>query len=76
MKAACIVSTAILVLAFVPAHAEPLTGGCGTMQALAQEHANDMARRYSADHAGFKGRAARWRPRGKRGDGSCRRGRR
>jgi uncharacterized protein YkwD len=31
----------------------------GDMQTLAQEHANDMARRDRLDHAGFKGRAAR-----------------
>jgi hypothetical protein len=32
---------------------------CATMQVLAQEHANDMARRGSMDHAGFMDRARR-----------------
>ena len=32
---------------------------CQTMQQLAQEHANDMARRDRLDHAGFAGRAKR-----------------
>jgi uncharacterized protein YkwD len=59
MKAASLSAAAIIVLAFTPAKAEPLLGGCGDMQALAQEHANDMARRDRLDHAGFKGRAAR-----------------
>ncbi|MGA9498906.1 MAG: hypothetical protein WBV52_01610, partial [Pseudolabrys sp.] len=34
-------------------------GSCATMQALAQEHANDMARRGSMDHNGFASRARR-----------------
>ena len=32
---------------------------CATMQKLAQEHSNDMARRGSMDHAGFTDRACR-----------------
>jgi hypothetical protein len=32
---------------------------CASMQLLAQEHANDMARRESLDHSGFSSRAAR-----------------
>ena len=59
MKAAALASAAILAIAFTPAIAEPMLGGCGHLQALAQEHANDMARRDRLDHAGFKGRAAR-----------------
>ena len=32
---------------------------CALMERLAQEHANDMARRESMDHSGFHSRAAR-----------------
>jgi hypothetical protein len=32
---------------------------CAPIQALAQEHANDMARRGSMDHSGFASRARR-----------------
>src|SRR5262245_5607407 len=32
---------------------------CATMQKLAQEHSNDMARRGSMDHGGFMDRARR-----------------
>lgn len=32
---------------------------CATMQKLAQEHSNDMARRGAMDHAGFTDRARR-----------------
>ena len=32
---------------------------CATMQGLAQEHSNDIARRGSMDHAGFMDRARR-----------------
>ena len=32
---------------------------CALMQQLAQEHANDMARREKMDHSGFHSRAAR-----------------
>ena len=59
MIAAWITSAAILVVAFTPAKAEPKPASCGLMQKLAQEHANDMARRESLDHAGFATRAAR-----------------
>jgi hypothetical protein len=55
---ALLAAAAILVLPLSLAQAEPLFGGCGEMQSLAQEHANDMARRDRLDHAGFKGRAA------------------
>jgi uncharacterized protein YkwD len=37
----------------------PAMASCAQMQALAQEHANDMARRDRLDHAGFSRRAAR-----------------
>jgi len=53
------ITTALFVLALTPATAEPLLGGCGQMQALAQEHANDLARRERLDHAGFASRAKR-----------------
>ena len=59
MKRALIITAALLLPALAPAKAEPGISGCGQMQALAQEHANDMARREQLDHAGFKGRAAR-----------------
>jgi len=59
MQRVSIAAAAILVLALTPAKAEPGISGCGLMQMLAQEHANDMARREQLDHAGFKGRAAR-----------------
>ena len=44
----------VLLLATVEARAS-----CATMQNLAQEHSNDMARRGSMDHAGFMNRRAR-----------------
>ena len=44
----------LLLLATVEAEAS-----CATMQKLAQEHSNDMARRGSMDHAGFMDRARR-----------------
>jgi uncharacterized protein YkwD len=47
---------AILVCGLMPANAK---SDCQTMQRLAQEHANDMARRDRLDHAGFAGRAKR-----------------
>jgi len=59
MIAARITSAAILLMALTPATAEPLLAGCGHLQALAQEHANDMARRERLDHAGFASRAKR-----------------
>jgi hypothetical protein len=52
MKLAIILT--VLVLATVEARAS-----CATMQKLAQEHSNDMARRGSMDHAGFMDRARR-----------------
>ena len=58
MKAAFIASAAILLAAFAPAKTQAEIG-CGHLHALAQEHANDMARRDRLDHSGFKGRAAR-----------------
>ncbi len=59
MKAVWIASAALMVAALAPAKAEPANAGCGLMQQLAQEHANDMARRDRLDHAGFAKRAAR-----------------
>jgi uncharacterized protein YkwD len=59
MMAVRMISAALLVVALTPAKAEPLTAGCGHMQSLAQEHANDMARRERLDHSGFAKRAAR-----------------
>ena len=44
----------VLLLATVEARAS-----CATMQKLAQEHSNDMARRGSMDHDGFTDRARR-----------------
>ena len=44
----------LMLLTQASAHAS-----CATMQALAQEHANDMARRGSMDHSGFASRARR-----------------
>lgn len=44
----------LMLLSRASAHAS-----CATMQALAQEHANDMARRDSMDHNGFANRARR-----------------
>jgi hypothetical protein len=59
MKRALIIAAVLLLPAFTPAKAEPGIAGCGQMQALAQEHANDMARRERLDHSGFARRAAR-----------------
>lgn len=42
----------------VLAPAAPAIANCGLMQQLAQQHANDMARRERLDHAGFAKRAA------------------
>lgn len=47
---------ALLLMLLTPASAD---ASCATMQALAQEHANDMARRGSMDHNGFASRARR-----------------
>jgi hypothetical protein len=44
------VLAALLLMLFAPASAH---ASCATMHALAQEHANDMARRGSMDHNGF-----------------------
>ena len=52
MKLAIILT--VLLLATVEAQAS-----CATMQKLAQEHSNNMARRGSMDHAGFTDRARR-----------------
>ncbi|HMF22293.1 MAG TPA: CAP domain-containing protein [Pseudolabrys sp.] len=52
MKLAMIL--AVMLLATFEAQAN-----CATMQKLAQEHSNDMARRGSMDHAGFMDRARR-----------------
>lgn len=55
MTAAWTTSILILALAFAPAKAE--AARCALMQKLAQKHADDMARRESLDHAGFRERA-------------------
>jgi uncharacterized protein YkwD len=47
---------AILICGLTQANAK---SDCQTIQRLAQEHANDMARRDSLDHAGFASRAKR-----------------
>jgi uncharacterized protein YkwD len=52
------IALAILALAFITAKASPAFANCGLLQTLAQEHANDMARRNTLDHAGFRKRAA------------------
>jgi uncharacterized protein YkwD len=59
MMAARMTSAALFVMVLTSAHAELLLDGCSQMQALAQEHANDMARRDRLDHAGFASRAKR-----------------
>jgi uncharacterized protein YkwD len=51
-----LILAALLLMLLTPALAY---GSCATMQALAQEHANDMARRGSMDHNGFASRARR-----------------
>jgi uncharacterized protein YkwD len=56
MKSGLMVVAAILLCGLTPANAKT---DCQTMQRLAQEHANDMARRDRLDHAGFAGRAKR-----------------
>jgi uncharacterized protein YkwD len=50
------VLAALLLMLFASASAH---ASCTTMHALAQEHANDMARRGSMDHNGFANRARR-----------------
>ena len=50
---------AILLYGLTPAHAKFLNSDRATMQRLAQEHSNDMARRDQLDHAGFESRANR-----------------
>jgi uncharacterized protein YkwD len=49
-------ATTLAVLLFASVEAQ---ASCATMQKLAQEHSNDMARRGSMDHAGFMDRARR-----------------
>lgn len=56
MNANWMVSAAIMVAALAPVTAE---ASCGHLQQLAQEHANNMARRDRLDHSGFASRAAR-----------------
>jgi uncharacterized protein YkwD len=58
MKSGWIV-VAVLVFGLTPANAKILKSSCHTMQQLAQEHSNDMARRNHLDHAGFASRAKR-----------------
>ena len=56
MKSGLMVVAAILLCGLTPENAK---ADCQTMQRLAQEHANDMARRDRLDHAGFASRAKR-----------------
>jgi uncharacterized protein YkwD len=56
VKSAWMGLAAILFCGLAPAGAK---SDCQTIQRLAQEHANDMARRDSLDHAGFASRAKR-----------------
>jgi uncharacterized protein YkwD len=49
----------ILTFGFTPANAKIQKTSCQTVQRLAQEHSNDMARRDRMDHAGFEIRAKR-----------------
>ena len=60
MNAGAIITGAIFVLV-LDAFAHSSAGGtsCRVMQSLAQEHAQDLARRGRLDHAGFAKRAAR-----------------
>jgi hypothetical protein len=51
-----LILAALLLMLLTPTSAH---ASCATMQALAQEHANDMARRGSMDHSGFASRARR-----------------
>jgi len=51
-----LILAALPLMLLTPASAH---ASCATMQALAQEHANDMARRGSMDHSGFASRARR-----------------
>jgi uncharacterized protein YkwD len=54
------VSATIFTLAFAAqAHSGPAATSCHVVQMLAQEHAQNMARRERLDHAGFAVRAAR-----------------
>ena len=59
MKSGWIGMAAILIYGLTPANAKLLKTDCQTMQRLAQEHSNDMARRDRLDHAGFASRAKR-----------------
>ncbi|MBX9841216.1 MAG: CAP domain-containing protein [Xanthobacteraceae bacterium] len=59
MKPVWIVSAAMLVMASSSVNAKSRAASCQLMQRLAQQHANDMARRESLDHAGFMTRARR-----------------
>jgi len=59
MKSLWLAMAAIVAFASTPADARTLKTSCWTMQLLAQEHANDMARRDRLDHAGFASRARR-----------------
>jgi uncharacterized protein YkwD len=58
MKLVWIVSASMLLVASNSADAKA-KATCQLMQRLAQEHASDMARRESLDHAGFARRASR-----------------
>jgi hypothetical protein len=58
MKLPCILCVTASLTVSVSANAAAKSD-CALMQRLAQEHANDMARRESMDHSGFHNRAAR-----------------
>lgn len=57
VKIGWITSALVLAITYSPAHATIKTARCDLMHKLAQEHANDMARRETLDHAGFAMRA-------------------
>lgn len=59
MRFSLITAAVFLLLATTTVNAKVLKADCATMQRLAQEHANDMARRDALDHAGFTDRARR-----------------
>ncbi|MDT3684732.1 MAG: CAP domain-containing protein [Pseudorhodoplanes sp.] len=60
MNASAIITGAVFVLVLDGfAHSSAGVTSCRVVQSLAQEHAQDMARRERLDHAGFAKRAAR-----------------
>jgi len=54
-----VIHGAVAVVALLAPVQAQAKSDCALMQLLAQEHANDMARRESLDHSGFSARAAR-----------------